>query len=428
MAYAWFVVTVLSAAYFVSIVDRFFMAVAMVPIKADLGLTDTQLGVLQGLGFAVLFIFATPLFGRLADTANRRNLILFGIFGWTVATIACGFAGSFESLLGARVGLGLAEAALLPAGMSLIMAYFDRGKVGRATSVFVMGGNLGGLAALVGGGMLLEYFAGTGGLKLGQLHFAPWQSLFVVGALPGVVVMILMLSVREPARSWGPRSKASSGGLMVALREIRSNVTAYVSHVIAVTCALVLGGGLVAWSTAFYVRSHHLTVGNAAIAAGLCGGIAGISGLAAGGVVLDRLRRRRLGGEPGLIITTCLALSFPATMLFTFSESLGLSLTGFALASFLLQATQPAGHAGIQLMASDRSRGTITGLFVAIVTIGSFGLGPVCIGFLNDRVFTSPEGLGSSIAALNAALALVGLVFATRSRRPYTLATSGSTC
>lgn len=405
-AYAWYVAVVLAAGYFVSVVDRFLMSVAMVPLRSALSLSDTQLGMLHGLGFALLYVVATPVFGRLADVSNRRTLIVLGILAWTIASVACGFADTFATLFAARVGVGLAEAALLPAGMSLIVAYFAKEQIGRATSVFIMGGNLGALGALVGGGLLLEHFTTTGGLRITDVYFAPWQALFVIGSLPGLLVAALLLTVREPVRD--PVQRAAQPGIVQAFAEMRRRWSVYARHFGYSACAILIAGAIVAWSTSFYVRSHGLGVGRAALLAGLCGGLGGISGLALGGAAMDWLRKRSVQGAPALIIGTSLVLAVPAVAVFALADNLALSLAGYLLASVILQATPAAAYAGLQLLAPDSHRGTITGLFLAVLTIGNAALGPVCIGFLNDRVFQSEQGLGPSLVVATLIFSLIG--------------------
>lgn len=123
-AYKWYVAGVLCLAHMVAMVDRFVMVLVSEPVRATLHLTDTQLGLLQGTGFSLLYCaFAIPL-GAIADATNRRNLIMFGLAVWSVATVMAATATSFESLFMARILVGMGEACLIPAGMSLLATYF----------------------------------------------------------------------------------------------------------------------------------------------------------------------------------------------------------------------------------------------------------------------------------------------------------------
>jgi len=133
--YAWYVAGLLSLAHLVSFLDRFVMGLVLVPVKLEFGLSDTQLGLLHGTGFVILYTLAALPLGRLADRSNRRNLIIGGIILWSLATAWSGLANSFSTLFAARVGVGFGEAALLPAAMSLLAAYFGREKLGRAVGL-----------------------------------------------------------------------------------------------------------------------------------------------------------------------------------------------------------------------------------------------------------------------------------------------------
>ena len=118
-AYAWYVALLLATAHLVSFIDRYLMSLMMEPLKADLGVSDTQLGLLQGTGFVVLYTLVAVPLGLTADRVNRRNLIVAGILVWSLATAMCGLASSFGWLFAARIGVGFGEAALVPAAMSL---------------------------------------------------------------------------------------------------------------------------------------------------------------------------------------------------------------------------------------------------------------------------------------------------------------------
>lgn len=415
-SYAWYVACVLSAGYFVSLLDRSVMAVAMVPLKHDLTLTDAQLGVLHGLGFVILYSIATPLLGRLADVASRRLLIAAGIVIWTAATIACGLADSFWSLFSARLAVGFGEAALLPAGMSLIMAYFAREQVGRATSVFLIGGNLGAVAALVAGAYLLASFTAKGGLQVFGVQFAPWQALFVTIALPGLAVAALVLTIREPARTQPATQRPRWREVW---QHVRGSAAAYSLHTTYSTCALILANALAVWSTSFYVRSHGLDVSTAASIAGIVGAVFGISGQSLGGIGVDWLRKKGVAGAPCTMVAICLTVAVPSTALFTLSSNLPMSVAGYALAYMSLQASGPPTYMGTQMLASEANRGVVMGIFITLVTLGSFGIGPAFIGLVSDRVFSGAHSLGMAVFAAVVIFAAIGVVTALTARRLF---------
>src|SRR5271170_6841305 len=152
MRYAWYVVIVLTGLYMLSFVDRTILSLLVGSIKRDLGISDTRIGLLQGLSFALFYtVMGLPL-GRLADTRSRRNLIAAGVVVWSIFTSFCSASKSFWSLFLTRIGVGVGEAGLSPAAYSLISDYFPPEKLGLALSVYSMGLFIGsGLALLVGG-------------------------------------------------------------------------------------------------------------------------------------------------------------------------------------------------------------------------------------------------------------------------------------
>ena len=200
-AYAWYVVGIMMFAYVVSFVDRLILGLLVQPIKADLGVSDTQIGLLAGVGFALFYtVMGVPL-ARLADSRNRKWLIIAGITLWSAMTAASAFATSFTGLLIARIGVGVGEATLTPAATSIIADYFARDRVARALGVYSMGVYLGAGVALLAGSVVVRAVSAAGPVTIAGLGtFNSWQLAFLLAALPGALVVALMLTVREPPR------------------------------------------------------------------------------------------------------------------------------------------------------------------------------------------------------------------------------------
>src|SRR2546421_1219593 len=152
MKYAWYVVIVMMLCNTMSFVDRQILSLLVAPIKRDLGISDTRIGLLQGLAFALFYTLMGLPLGRIADTRSRRNLISTGVLFWSLMTALCSTAKSFSSLFLARMGVGVGEAALAPSAFSLLADYFPARLLATALSVYSMGVILGsGLALIVGG-------------------------------------------------------------------------------------------------------------------------------------------------------------------------------------------------------------------------------------------------------------------------------------
>ena len=208
---AWYTVFVLALATFLSYVDRGVIAVVVSSLKADLHLTDLEISLLQGLSFSVFFALAGLPMGRLADRWHRRNLIVIGIFLWSVMMIFCGYAQSFGQLLIARTGVGVGEAALIPAAASIIADLFPPFSRGRPMSVIVAASSIGAAGASLLGGGLLIYLAHNPMILLPFItQTADWRATFVLFGLPGPIVALLLLTTSEPPRVDAPMEVAPS--------------------------------------------------------------------------------------------------------------------------------------------------------------------------------------------------------------------------
>src|ERR1700688_1292291 len=201
LRYAWYVVFILMVCYALSFVDRQILSLLVGPMKHDLAISDTRIGLLQGIAFAAFYsLMGLPL-GRLADTRNRRNVIVVGIVLWSFLTGACSAARSFWSLFLARMGVGVGEATLSPSAFSLISDYFPKEKLGGALSVYSMGIFIVSGLALMAGGSVVDAVTRMPAVPLPLLgSVAPWRLTFLIVGAPGLAIALLLFTVREPIR------------------------------------------------------------------------------------------------------------------------------------------------------------------------------------------------------------------------------------
>ena len=186
-AYANYVLGVLFIVYVFNFIDRQVLSVFIGPIKEEFGASDTQMGLLAGFAFALLYTFAGIPIARLADRGNRRNIIVIGLVVWSAMTVACGFARSFAQLALARVLVGIGEAAGSPPSHSMIADYFSMDRRATALAIYTSGAFVGSALAYLGGGYLREYF--------------DWRTAFIVVGVPGLLIALLLaFTVREPLR------------------------------------------------------------------------------------------------------------------------------------------------------------------------------------------------------------------------------------
>ncbi len=413
-AYIWYVAVVLALAHMISFVDRFLISLVMEPLKADLQISDTQLGLLQGTSFVLLYVLAAIPLGQLADRVNRRNLIVAGILFWTIATAACGFAETFETLFIARIAVGLGEAALVPAAMSLLATYFQREQLGRAVSIFTTGASLGKSAAFLVGGLVFAILTANAGLSIPFVgNYAPWQGVFIIAAVPGIMLALLMFTVAEPKRA--PAHKAKKW-FAPAFDHIRANHRAYLLHTGAAAATVLLVQSVTAWAPTFFVREHGLSVGQAGMLVGSALVVAGPLGHLTGGYLTDRFARGAIQAPTSNVMAIGLLMSIPFAFLFTSGLGLVASIAGFSGMTFFFTMSAPASLAGLQMLTPTRLRGLTTSIFLLIVTLVGVGVGPLLIGFVTDTVFVGPEFLGKSLISVILVVATLGAIMAWTSR------------
>jgi MFS family permease len=421
-AYAWYVVGVLALAHLVSFVDRFIMALALAPIKASFHVSDTTMGLLNGMGFVVLYCVAAIPLGRYVDVGHRRNLIIFGIVLWSLATAACGMAQNIEQLLAARVIVGLGEACLVPAALSLIGNYFPRQVLARAVALFTTGATLGASTALIGGGALLGWIVARGGLSLFGLHdVEPWRWIFIGAALPGVAVALLLVTVREPARlaSADPQAKV---GIAVSLAHIKGSASAYAFHLAAACAVIILYQAMAAWTPVFLVRRFGLTVPQSGALVGTLLLFAGPLGNLFGGWLTDRLHAAGSQFAPATVLAIILgAVALPAAI-FCLSDSLLISTAGWTVLMTCVAAGVPATWVGIQMITPDRLKGSINSLYLATFTLIGVGMGPILVGLFTDHLFRDEGKVGLSLLVVSLGCAFGGCFAALCGRKALSLA------
>ena len=417
-AYAWYVVGLLTLAYVCSFIDRQIITLLVGPIKQDLGLTDTQMSYLLGLSFALFYTVFGFLIAIAADRLNRRNIIAAGIFIWTLMTAACGLAKGYGQLFLARMGVGFGEGALSPAALSMISDYFPREKLGRAIAVYSTGIAIGsGIALLVGGSVIQAVSAlDTVTLPLvGELR--PWQAAFIIVALPGIPIGLLVLTIREPARQGRLQEAAPRWSLRPAMRQLRGHWRTYAGIILGMSVLTVMAYGIIGWIPEHFRRSYGWTIGQVSLWYGLVLIVFGPLGALAGGWLADRLQRRHGDGYLRAILVG-LAILGPGYVLFALMPDPWLSLLWLVPAT--LGGGVPTSIAGAALMqvTPNEMRATISALYYFVISIVGLGLGPTSVALLTDYWFADEDALRYSIAVV-AVIAAVAAVMLMGWARPH---------
>jgi predicted MFS family arabinose efflux permease len=409
------ILALLFLSYVAAFIDRGLVAVAGAPIKHDLGLSDTRFGLLSGTAFVALYCVCGIPLGWLADRTDRRALIALGLLIWSAMTAACAMTSSFGGFFLARVGVGLGEACLFPAAISLLGSVTPPRQMARAVAIFLMGAAVGNVFALLAGGRILERI----GLPLipGLGQIAPWRALFLLASIPGFALAALVFGIREPARAASLVRPWSA--LRAALRLLVDNQRAYVPLTIATACIITLAQTQAAWVPLFYTRAFRLAPGEAAQTVGLMFLISAPAGQWLGGSLIDYLRVRGVAAAPLLLQAGCSILCIPPAVLFCTAKQLGASEAGYTVFNLLVFAATPAGMTAWQLLTPERSQGLIIALLMAAVTLIGVGVGPVVVGALTDRLVGHEQALGISLLSIIVGAGIGGFIAALAGRGAF---------
>jgi MFS family permease len=397
LRYAQFVVLVLTLVYTASFLDRQIIALTAERVRADLALSDVQLGLLQGLSFAIFYTALGIPMGILADRTSRRRLILCGLILWSIATALCGFASSFSALFLARMLVGVGEAALAPAAYSLISDYFPRRSRGRAMSVYASGVLIGSGLAYMAGAMILpladrvaQWLLESGFRRNG------WQVAFMLAATPGLVLPLLLLAVREPARQERVSGETLQAGASWKFIVGRWRYFATVYAALSLMAAVNFGN--FAWLPSVFQRVHGRSASDFGYGFGLILLILGPLGMLAGGALADHLRSRRPRSPVLAICGIALLLSTPAAALSPVVTDIRIAwlLVGWQI--FSVSVPISLGPVALQLAAPNEFRGFVMALYMVSISIVGLGLGPLIPAIVSDHLFADSGMIGIALA------------------------------
>lgn len=409
----WYVLTLLTAVYALNIADRFMISTLIEPIKADLHLSDSAIGLLTGVALALFYTTAGLPLALIADRSNRRNLIAASLFAWSLATAACGLVRTFGQFMVGRILVGVGEAGGTPPSHSLVSDYFPSERRALALSIYSIGASLGSMIG-ASSGTISEHWG--------------WRSAFWILGLPGVALALLILgTVREPER--GRMDSPQRVRAAVSLR----NTLSYTRHHPTLTHCLIGGSvftlwswGLMWWAPSYLIRSHHLTLGVAGDTLSLIHGIGGTIALLATSLCMpfvENCGRRAVplftavvigaGTVPSIVAFATTSTPLAVAMLWVF---IPLSYCTFGPIFALVQNLVPA-----------EMRSQAVALLLFLANIANLVIAPQLVGILSDLL--APRFGAESLRIALLPLTLCGFwaaghfgLVARRSGAPATLA------
>jgi predicted MFS family arabinose efflux permease len=380
--YRTYVLTMLVIVYIFNFLDRQIVTILAEPIKLDLGLSDTQIGLMTGLAFAIFYTVLGIPIARLADRANRVTIISVALVVWSGMTAVCGLAQNFVQMLGARIGVGAGEAGCSPPAHSLIADYFPPEKRASALSIYALGIPIGSILGLLAGGWVAEFYG--------------WRMAFFIVGVPGIALAIVFkMTVREPIRGMSDASVSAvqeQPPLAPTIRTLLGNRT-MVHMAMGGALTAFVGYGLGQWLPAYFIRIHGLGVAETATYFGLVLGVASAVGTFLGGAIADRFAgwdRRVYAWLPAAGVLVSFPFFLVGLLLNQPYIAIALLVTPYLLNSLWLG---PA-FGTIQNLAPMRMRALASALLLFILNIIGLGFGPFVVGVVSD-LLAGPFGVES---------------------------------
>jgi MFS family permease len=380
-SYAWYALSLLTIVYVLNFLDRTLIYLLFTPIKADMHLSDTQLALLGATSFAIFYTLLGVPFGRMADRVSRKRLIACGLAVWSLFSGLTGFTHNFWEIFLCRVMVGVGEATLGPAALSLLSDYFPPRVRATVQAIYSSGIAIGAGIAFLLGGQIQSAFG--------------WRWAFYLLGFPGLIFAVMVLLLKER-----PRGQTEATAISYSRDDWRVLFTSRPLIYLYLGYALfgLAANSLSIWGVTFFMRVHKMDLAFIGWWGGILSIVAGVPVTILGGYVADRLRRRGRGGR--MLFSACAALlAIPFWMALLFSNSLwALLLANFVLLGLSLIWLGPAA-ADVHEIAGPKLRGLGIGIYFFAVNIAAYAIGAPFVGRLNDLLGAdrNPSGMRLSL-------------------------------
>lgn len=407
---AWGMTLLLFTANTLAFADRQVLALFVEPIEHDLHISDTRIGMLYGVSFTLFYVLTALPIARLADRRNRRNLVRVSVLLWSISTSLGGLMRSFGGLAVARMGVGAGEGGLSPVAYSLLADSFPPRRLALPIAIYQAGIYIGGATALLAGGWLSTVIPPATTITLPLLGAARgWQIVFFILGLPGLMIVALLRSVREPARRGSdlPRHGAPIGDIS---RHFVSRGWAYPGIMLGFALMILVGNGMQVWIPTFFERKFAWSLGEVGGACGTIVLVCGSAGTFAGGWIASRLEQRGVSnGNLKAALIGFVAL-IPVTIAFPLMPSAFASLVMLGIMNIFAGFNFGGGLAALQAMTPNRMRAQMSAVFILVINLIGAAGGPALIGVTTDYGFADPQRLPSAMALVAAVASPAGAV------------------
>jgi MFS family permease len=394
----WRAVSLFTLFYALAYLDRRIISFLVDPIQATFHVTDFQLSLVQGLAFVLSYALFTLPIGWAVDRWPRRRILFLGLVCWSIFSAACGLARSYGQLLLARLGVGAGEAALHPAVNSFLADIFPKERLTTALAVFGLGGILGASLSVAVGGAVVDFAEGAGRLSLPLIgEVLPWQFVFLMTGLPGLVVAFLVFTVQEPARTGSEIAPHGAAPSPHALAYVWRHRRFFGPHFIGFSLVSLAASGFTSWAPARLMRSFDLSAGDVGATMAIIMLVMGGLGMLLPGLIVDRMMRAgRSDAHLRYYVIAALALG-AAGCAFGLAPSPLAAFASVALVDLTL-GFFPIATASLQLTTPPRYRGQVTALFLLFYNLIGQGLGPSVVAAISDFAFGDRQKIGVAMS------------------------------
>lgn len=370
---AYYALGILTIVYSINFIDRQLLSILQESIKADLMLSDAQLGLLTGFAFAVFYTFAGLPIASLADRSNRRNIVAISLTIWSGMTAISGLAQNYWQLLAARVGVGIGEAGGSPPSHSMISDIFPPEKRASAIGFYSTGISIGILFGFLFGGWLNEFFG--------------WRVAFFVVGVPGVLLaLVLYLTVPEPIRGLA-ENKASTGDnpSMMTVFKVLLSRRSFLFMALGAAMNAFAGYSTANWVASFMIRTHQMPTGELGTWLALIIGVGGAIGVFGSGVIADKLGKNDKRWYMWVAVCACV-ISIPLQISTFWVDDPYTALMCMVIPSVLSNAYLGATIASVHGMVGLKMRAVSSALLFFILNMIGLGMGPTTVGLVSDAL------------------------------------------
>lgn len=399
---AWYGLIVLMCVSVVAILDRQILSLLVDPIRGSLGLNDIQIGVLQGPAFMFFYLLLGFPVGWLIDRTHRLRLIALGVAVWTVGTIGCGLATSYEGMFVARAIVGMGEAVAGPGSVSLLADYFSPKRRPLAISIHGTSAMFGIGLALLSGGLLLTLAKELDPIVLtGHPPLEGWRFVFLASAAPGLIVALMALTAREPSRRTDIVVQSDQAGFVAFLKRGKGWVA---SHFAAVGLIAIMSYAFMNWLPTFLIRGYDWEADHVGVLTGIQFLILGPAGILAGGVFVRLLQQRGRQDAAVRVLRVASVLLALALGSLALPWSRELILVPVSAAIFCISLLPITSILAIQQATPNELRGRLSAVYFITTNLIGYMLGPLVTAALTELVYGSTDQIGLSLATIGLGL------------------------